>query len=236
MSGSRRRPSTVSGGSRDASRLRGSERRGSIEDQRLARRKAGTRRRRFWPLFLMLVGIVALVTVVVHLLMRPSDEIAAEVYPVTNLDHVVDSAERHDVDPYLVCAIIKCESNWNSDAVSEAGAIGLMQVMPDTATSLVNMGYVDADEFSPARLGEPATNIEYGCACLEFLYEELDSTDEVIAAYNAGVGSVQAWKDADEKAEIADLIAYPETAAYLERVNSAYEEYKLTYPDGLTEK
>ncbi len=114
-------------------------------------------------------------------------------YPVSYADQVQGSADRHGVDARLVCAVIKCESGWDSDARSSAGAVGLMQVMPSTADSLAEMGVVDDSVWDPDNLSDPATNIEYGSAYLAYLQENFSSTDEVVAAYNAGIGTVNQW-------------------------------------------
>lgn len=152
--------------------------------------------------------------------------------PLGYTDAIIDSSTRHGVDPYLVCAIIKCESGWDAEITSAAGAEGLMQVMPDTAQSLIHLGYVDSSKYDPANLHDPVTNIEYGCACLNFLADHLSTTDEIIAGYNAGVGSVQGWT-AGGYENLDDVVAFPETAAYLVRVRAALEEYKNFYPNGI---
>lgn len=143
------------------------------------------------------------------------------------------AAEDYGLDPALVCAVIKCESNWDEDAVSHAGAIGLMQVMPDTASHLAEMGLVDAGSYSPTDLTDPLVNIEYGCAYLAYLHESLSSTEEVVAAYNAGLGAVQGWLA--DGGSIPEDIEYAETRAYVERVMNAYEGYRESYPDGIAE-
>ena len=153
-------------------------------------------------------------------------------YPVSYADQVQGSADRHGVDARLVCAVIKCESGWDSDARSSAGAVGLMQVMPSTADSLAEMGVVDDSVWDPDNLSDPATNIEYGSAYLAYLQENFSSTDEVVAAYNAGIGTVNQWLS--EGGSISDSIDYPETSQYLERVDRAYEGYVRCYPDGIT--
>ena len=75
-------------------------------------------------------------------------------------------------------------------------------------------------------------NIEYGCAYLGYLQTHLSSLDEVIAAYNAGIGTVQGW--IADGATLPEGIEYAETRAYLERVRAAYEGYQRSYPEGLT--
>lgn len=141
------------------------------------------------------------------------------------------AAEDYGLDPALVCAVIKCESDWDEDVVSHAGAVGLMQVMPDTAAHLAEMGLVDAGEYDPADLSDPIVNIEYGCAYLAYLHEKLSTTEEIVAAYNAGLGAVQGWLA--NGGSIPEDIEYAETRAYVERVMSAYEGYRESYPEGI---
>jgi soluble lytic murein transglycosylase len=152
-------------------------------------------------------------------------------YPVSHAQDIQVSSERHGVDPLLIAAIIKCESGWDENAYSSAGAVGLMQVMPQTSSELARMGLVDSSAYDPSNLTDPATNIEYGTAYLAFLEGNLSSTDEVIAAYNAGMGKVEEWLA--QPGELADNITYTETREYLRRVNDAYQGYKESYPTGL---
>lgn len=142
------------------------------------------------------------------------------------------SCERHGVDPDLACAVIKCESGWDEDAVSAAGAVGLMQVMPETAASLNSLGIVSKEEYDPVNLAVPEVNIEYGCAYLGYLQDHLSNVSEIVAAYNAGIGTVQGWLSGG--GNISEEIEYTETRVYLERVRLAYEGYQRSYPDGIT--
>jgi soluble lytic murein transglycosylase len=155
-------------------------------------------------------------------------------YPVSYEQAILESSERHGVDPLLVCAVIRCESNWDSAAVSDAGAVGLMQLMPDTAQDISKMGLVDTNKFNPNNLTDPATNIEYGTALLSYLQSQLNTTDEVIAAYNAGLGTVQAWISQPGSAGIPGAITYPETSHYVDRVNEALRQYTKYYPNGMS--
>lgn len=152
-------------------------------------------------------------------------------YPVDHVAAIEASAARHDVEPALVCAVIKCESDWDESAVSSVGAVGLMQVMPTTAASLVDMGIVDAS-FDPDALADPDTNIEFGCAYLGYLQRNLSSLDEIVAAYNAGLAAVQGW--IADGGTIPEGIEYAETRIYLERVRAAYDGYRESYPEGIS--
>ncbi|WP_028264493.1 lytic transglycosylase domain-containing protein [Atopobium fossor] len=154
--------------------------------------------------------------------------------PVPYPAQVADCAARHGVDPYLVCAVIKCESGWNETATSPVGAQGLMQLMPATARELAEFGLVNASKYDANNLHDPTTNIEYGCAYLAYLQKQLGSTDKVIAAYNAGIGTVHQWSSqANAESDFSQTISYPETALYLERVHLAYADYQRLWPEGI---
>ena len=206
--------------------------RGSARTSRTAR---GTTKRS-WPQLAVLLGVVALLVIGFVLMLRPAQRVQKDIYPVMYQDAILSSCERHGVSPYLVCAIIKCESNWREGAVSNVGAVGLMQVMPSTATTLVGMGYVDADAYPPDNLQSPVVNIEYGCATLEYLSRELSSEEHIIAAYNAGLGAVQGWLADPGDAPFAERITYDETSIYLARVLEALEHYEELYDLGLSER
>lgn len=163
----------------------------------------------------------------------PIDLIRSLFFPVSYGERIDDAAKRYGVDEHLIAAVIRCESGWNDRAQSVAGAIGLMQLMPETAQDISTMGLVDSNRFNPNNLTDPTTNIEYGTAQLSFLQSQLSTTDEVIAAYNAGLGTVQNWISAPGSAGIPDAITYPETAHYVQRVNEALRQYTKYYPDGM---
>lgn len=197
------------------------------------KRRSRARGHRFWcwyrvvPLALVCVVVIACAI----LAATPTSLARRTLYPVSHAQDIQVSSERHGVDPLLIAAIIKCESGWDENAYSSAGAVGLMQVMPQTSSELARMGLVDSSAYDPSNLTDPATNIEYGTAYLAFLEGNLSSTDEVIAAYNAGMGKVEEWLA--QPGELADNITYTETREYLRRVNDAYQGYKESYPTGL---
>lgn len=151
-------------------------------------------------------------------------------YPVEYESYIKTSSVRHNLDPFLVCAVIKAESNWNPSAQSNQGAQGLMQLLPETAQDMIGQGVVDGSAYSYQNLSDPATNIEFGCAYLAYLLKYFNgSTDSAIAAYNAGLGNVDGW--AQENTSLHNAITFPETQAYLIRVNNAWSRYKTLYPD-----
>jgi soluble lytic murein transglycosylase len=99
---------------------------------------------------------------------------------------IVREARRNNIDPMLVIALIRCESSFNNYAVSHVGAMGLMQVMPDTGTYLA-----DKAGFRLGRstnLFDAETNIELGTAYLANLIERFGNVEHALVAYNAGPG------------------------------------------------
>jgi soluble lytic murein transglycosylase-like protein len=116
---------------------------------------------------------------------------------------VREAAERHQVDPALVRAVIETESNWNPSAVSRKGALGLMQLIPTTAQ---RFGANDA--FSPKQ------NVDAGVKYLKTLLERYNGNlDLALAAYNAGEGAVD---------RAHGIPSFRETRNYVQRVQEAY--------------
>lgn len=150
-------------------------------------------------------------------------------YPLRYEDEITASAATHGVDPYLVAAVIRSESSWDPEASSHQGARGLMQLMPETAQDMVAKGLVDGKRYSYENLEDPAINIEYGCAYLSYLLTYFNgASDRAIAAYNAGMGNVDGWAKQDKL--LHNAITFPETQAYLVRVNMAKARYQELYP------
>lgn len=150
-------------------------------------------------------------------------------YPLRYEDEITASASAHGVDPYLVAAVIRSESSWDPEASSHQGARGLMQLMPETAQDMVSKGLVDGKRYSCENLEDPAINIEYGCAYLSYLLTYFNgATDRAIAAYNAGMGNVDGWAKQDKL--LHNAITFPETQAYLVRVNMSKARYQELYP------
>ena len=187
-----------------------------------------------WYRTLPLTLMAAMLTLSLTVDLLPIDLVRSLFFPVSYAERIDDAAERYDVDEHLIAAIIRCESGWNERALSSAGAVGLMQIMPDTARSVADQGRVDTNHFDPNDLSDPATNIEYGTALLAFLQSQLESVDQVICAYNAGLGTVQGWLSEGDSEDFADVVTYPETMHYLERVKEALRQYSRYYPSGMS--
>lgn len=121
-------------------------------------------------------------------------------------DEIIAASEVYGIDPALIRAVMHVESWFESDAVSHAGAQGLMQLMPETQAR-----FGVRDPF------DPIDNITAGVAYLAWLFEEFgNDLTRVIAAYNAGENAVKRH---------GGVPPYPETREYVRRVNIMYRRY-----------
>ena len=158
--------------------------------------------------------------------------IEKKTHPLKYTDHVEKYAEQYNVPRELIYAIINTESDFQSNAVSRAGAVGLMQIMPSTFKDITeNFLYEDLDV---GMLYDPETNIKYGVFYLSWLKTFYDNWDCVVAAYNGGLGNVDKWlKDSecseDGKTLIVKKIPFEETRNYVKKVNKAKEKYTELY-------
>lgn len=151
-------------------------------------------------------------------------------YPIEYYDYVEENSERYNVEKELILAVIKSESNFRQNAESNAGAIGLMQVMPETFDWLQThnlMPYLDV-----GHLKDPETNVKYGTYLLSILKKRYNNIEEVICAYNAGIGTVDKWlKDKRYSYDGRSLIKipYPDTDIYVKNVLECLKMYKNLY-------
>jgi hypothetical protein len=124
--------------------------------------------------------------------------------PPERLDRIVrEAAERHKVDPALVQAVISTESGWNPHAVSNKGAVGLMQLIPETAR-----------RFGGGNLYDPAQNVEAGTTYLKALLDRYNGDlTKSLAAYNAGEHAVD---------NSGGVPPFWETQRYVRKVTDAY--------------
>jgi soluble lytic murein transglycosylase len=158
-------------------------------------------------------------------------------YPVAYADLIKQYADQYQLDPYLVQSIMRCESSNDPTAKSDVGAVGLMQIMPETGEWIAHK--IDPElAYSLDMLEDPATCIEYGCWYLSFLSQRFDGRlIEIISAYNAGHGTVEDWLNNARFAQDGKLavIPYEDTARYYEKVVAAYQNYSTLYPDLFTD-
>jgi soluble lytic murein transglycosylase len=155
-------------------------------------------------------------------------------YPYPYRDLIESAAARHALDPNLVVALIRNESKFNANARSAEGALGLMQIMPETGAWIASqVGRPAGDPFEPGDLLDPAINIEMGCWYLANLNREFASdTVVVLAAYNGGRANVRNWLDTQTwtgERHTLDQIPFPETRIYVGRVLRDEQIYRRLY-------
>jgi soluble lytic murein transglycosylase len=148
--------------------------------------------------------------------------------PLQHDDIIRQQAADKDLDPSLIAAVIYAESRFR-DQESHAGALGLMQITPQTARAIERLS--GGTTFVISDLSDPEINIRYGSYYLRYLLDRYDG-DEVaaLAAYNAGTGNVDQWGGADLG---VDDIQFPETRAYVQEVLNKREEYRDEYAQDL---
>lgn len=162
--------------------------------------------------------------------------ISAAVHPIHYREAIAHVAERYGLDPYLVAAVVRAESDYDPKAVSHAGAVGLMQLMPETADWVTRL-----DEWQGAEkpvLTDPEDNLELGACYLAYLVRRFSGNERAaVASYNAGQGSVDSWlgRSGDpEKLELAD-IQFEETREFVKRVEHYREIYERVHPRAFAE-
>ncbi len=151
-------------------------------------------------------------------------------YPLKYESIVSMYAEEYDLPPSLIYAVIHTESRFREDAVSHAGAKGLMQLM-DTTYEWIQTKF--PEEPAPLeRIFEPEINIRCGAKVLDVLHDMFTNTETAIAAYNAGNGTVAKWLNDpaySSDGETLTHIPYTETQNYVKRVLNAQEQYRTLY-------
>ena len=152
-------------------------------------------------------------------------------YPYPYQELVELYAKANGVDSALVASVIMNESRFQNDARSPRGAIGLMQIMPETAQWIAFQ--LGDDNFSLEKLHEPETNIRYGVWYLAELQREFAGNNILaLAAYNAGRGTVRDWIEEGDwpwTFHALDKIPYPETRSYVKNVLQNRIRYEKLY-------
>lgn len=152
-------------------------------------------------------------------------------YPFPYRDKVEENAARYRVDRFLAISVMKVESNFVEDATSKSGAVGLMQIMPETADWIATC--LDEDPPSIKKLHNSDTNIKYGIWYLAELEDEFFGNDVLaLAAYNAGRGNVHHWMESNgwrKNFSDVDAIPFNETRNYVKKVLYCREKYVKLY-------
>jgi soluble lytic murein transglycosylase len=192
-----------------------------------ARRVAQVRRRR-WTVGVVLA--VALGALVGYMLASGDLNRALREFtlPLHHEDIIRQQSAEKGVDASLIAAVIYSESRFH-DQTSRAGARGLMQITPATASDIEKQS--GGTTFSVSDLSDPQINISYGTYYLRDLLKRYDGNEvAALAAYNAGPGNADAWGG---RSMSIDDIPTSETRGYVAEVLQKQEDYRKNYPKEL---
>lgn len=176
--------------------------------------------KRMSALLVVVVGVIFAVAVVYQL------------YPLKYVDTIRESSEEMGVDKYLIAALIKAESNYESEALSTADAKGVMQLTDETALFCADKMGIELNEGDIYR---PEVNIRLGVYYLKRMLEMFNNDPSLaVAAYNAGEGRVKEWLTNSEYSHdgiTLDIIPYEETRNHVKKINDYRKIYKILYPN-----
>ena len=139
-------------------------------------------------------------------------------YPLSYGQIVRGHARNYQLDPALLAAVIYQESKFKADAMSSSGAIGLMQLLPDTAKGIAL--HTGGSKFRVKDLYNPEINVRYGAWYLRHLLDKYGDERTALAAYNAGQYNVDRWRASGSG------IRFSETRAYVARVEDLKQIYR----------
>lgn len=177
-----------------------------------------------------IILILTSVVIVLLIILLNFKNIQKLIYRQDYSEYVEKYAKENNVDPLLIYAIIKAESNFDYEAVSGRGATGLMQLMDNTAKEVATNEAVEY--VSNESLFDPEVNIKLGVKYFANLIEVFNNNAVALAAYNAGMGTVQGWiDDGIINADGSDIenIPYNETNMYVRKILRDYEIYLNIY-------
>ena len=178
-----------------------------------------------------IILIIFLIVVVLVVIFR--DNLLKIIYPKTYENIITIYADRYDVDKDLVFALIKSESDFDSKVKSNKGAIGLMQLMKQTAIEIaptIDLK-IQNNEMENSLLN-PETNINIGTKYLQTLLERYNSIELALTAYNAGAGNVDKWIEQGllkKDGSNIEKVPFKETNRYVRSILRDYKIYKKIY-------
>jgi soluble lytic murein transglycosylase len=146
-------------------------------------------------------------------------------YPLSYEQIVRGHARNYDLEPALLAAVIYQESKFDAEARSDAGAVGLMQLQPETAKGIALR--TGGSKFRVDDLTNPEINVRYGSWYLRHLIDKYGDEELALAAFNAGQGNVDSWRRQGKG------IAFAETRHYVDRVQELKAIYRDAYASEL---
>ncbi|WP_371361401.1 Soluble lytic murein transglycosylase [Sporomusa rhizae] len=186
---------------------------------------------RFWTWLKVLVIGILLSATGIYVILTSDLFQKKYIYPFLYQEAVYTYALERDIDPFLVAGVIRAESKFISEARSPKGALGLMQIMPETGRWIAEQ--TNHKDFMTADLTDPDINIRFGTWYLASLKKEFAGNEVLIlAAYNGGRGNVKQWMQRygwTKEFDDIQQIPFQETRDYVEKVLHNKKRYKELY-------
>jgi soluble lytic murein transglycosylase len=178
---------------------------------------------------LLLVALIAVLGLVALAAIEGPNWYRRLYYPLKYRAQIDLASAQASVDPFLVTAIVHAESDFQPDISSHKGAVGLMQVMPETAED-IERGHGRRITVTLTKLRDPASNLRYGSEYLAQLLKRYGGDRAMaLAAYNAGIVNADRWQRGGPSAE--QNIDFPATKHYVQKVLKERGQYARLYPE-----
>ncbi len=181
----------------------------------------------------MIIGTVIMICIIIILFILFKDKLLKILYPKTYSEIISVYAQEYDVEENLIYAVIKAESNFNNEAISNREAIGLMQIVEETAIDVANKNQIEVDiDNIEEELLDIDTNIHIGTKYLSTLLTQYGNIEVALSAYNAGIGTVNNWIEKQIiQADGSDIenVPYKETNNYVRKILRDYQIYSELY-------
>lgn len=180
-----------------------------------------------------IIAVALAVTAVLastHFYKKTENNLEKSAYPLEYTDLVNKAAKDYNLQPALIYGVIHTESRFDPDAGSSVGALGLMQIMPETFDWLQEKRG-ESGKYTTEDLYTPSVNIDYGSYLLRYFLDYYGNEKCAVAAYNAGF-EVSNWLEdpnCSPDGMTLDVIPYPETSEYVVKVESAKQKYIELY-------
>ena len=182
-------------------------------------------------LSIVVIALICVLMFTTNVLNGPKYKILSMIYQKQYTAEVEAAAKEFDMDENLIYAVIRTESGFDENAESHAGAVGLMQLMPDTFSWLQE--HKDGQViYTDEALRIPEINIRYGTYYLSYLKELYGDIPTAVAAYNAGASAVDSWLSDptySDDGKTLKKIPYTETEKYVKKVTHAWDRYQKIY-------
>ena len=180
-----------------------------------------------------IIAVALAVTAVLtatHFYKKTENNLEKSAYPLEYTDLVNKAAKDYNLQPALIYGVIHTESRFDPEAGSSVGAVGLMQIMPETFDWLQEKRG-EAGKYTTEDLYTPSVNIDYGSYLLRYFLDYYGNEKCAVAAYNAGF-EVSNWLEdpnCSPDGMTLDVIPYPETSEYVVKVENAKQKYIELY-------